>query len=80
MKLFLVIYAAGHIGGWIGPLPQDVCSDAVADLRAKQVQVLASGIAVSGAPMLPDQMARLKTMTFACELRQEPPKMGEGGA
>ncbi len=79
MKLWLIIYAAGQICGFAGPLPYDMSECIVRRdaMRADQAAVLADGIhRETGEPATEEQLAGLRSLSFECELREIRPELG----
>lgn len=80
MNLFLIIYAAGTIGGAIGPLPYDMdkCIMYRDEAREQRVDGLALGINVqTGLPMTDEERAGVESLSFECEYHENRPQLGE---
>jgi hypothetical protein len=80
MKLFLIIYAAGQIGGVAGPLPYDMaeCEARRDEMRANQAQFFKDGInRETGKKATPEEMEGIKHLSFECEMRDEKPSLGD---
>jgi len=76
MKLFLIIYVSGNIGGSVGPLPYelDVCVMHRDAMRANQSAIIASGgHKATGEKVSDDDMAILMSLSFECEYRSDRP-------
>lgn len=82
MKLFLVIYAAGHIGGVAGPLPYGMaeCEARRDEMRANQAAFLADGInRKTGLPATAAEIDKVRLLRFECEQHDTAPVMGGAG-
>lgn len=80
MKLYLIIYTAGQIGGFAAPLPYDMaeCTARRDDLRTSQAEVLADGIhRKTGMPATLEDLEGLRGISFECEERNEKPVLGD---
>lgn len=80
LSLFLIIYAAGTVGGTIGPLPYglDECERHAQSMRAQITARLATGRYEDGTAIKanPGMAERAKSMTFTCEYRASRPEIG----
>ena len=84
MKLFLVIYIAGKIGGTVGPLPtpenpsigaaMDACMSHALEYQRQASIAVSTGKDVNGKPIPADQLERIKTLEFRCEYSAKRPK------
>ena len=77
--LWLIIYTAGTIGGFAGPVPYDMdeCIKRRDDMRVTQEQGLAAGINIqTGEPMTDDERAGVASLSFECEYRAVKPILG----
>lgn len=76
MKLFLVIYMAGKIGGTVGPLPStmDACMSHALEYQRQASIAVSTGKDVNGKPIPADQLERIKTLEFRCEYSAKRPK------
>ena len=81
MKFYLILYAAGVIGGAAGPLPydKDECERRANQFRYDNATLIFSGRATNGSNELitAPSLELFKTMRFKCELRANKPKLGE---
>lgn len=78
--LWLIIYTAGTIGGFAGPVPYDMeeCIRRRDDMRVTQQKGLEAGINVqTGEPMTDEERAGVASLSFECEYRSEKPVLGE---
>lgn len=78
MKLFLIIYTSGQIGGSVGPLPYDMaeCEIRRDELRVMNAAFISEGIDRSTGKAAPTKNIEIaKTLRFECEFRQERPKL-----
>lgn len=80
MKLFLIIYAAGKIGGVVGPLPYDLaeCQVRADEMTAKTEMIIKTGRSTNGENEVvsPKDLELIKTMKFKCEYRDQKPELG----
>lgn len=79
MKLWLVVYAAGQLGGSWGPLPygMEECQARAAELRQMQVDTLERGTSdETGEPLTDEQRASVADMTVDCEWHETRPELG----
>lgn len=76
MKLFLVIYMMGKIGGTVGPLPNglDACMGEALSLNQQAQAVMKSGITIKGDVLTPLEKERIASMSFSCEYHAIRPK------
>lgn len=75
MKLWLVLYAAGQVGGTWGPLPYDMdrCIE-VRDERQAAIQLMVyTGVGENGSPIPAETIDKLKTWRLECEQRHARP-------
>ncbi|QNH72159.1 hypothetical protein P11VFA_004 [Rhizobium phage P11VFA] len=81
MKLFMILYTMGQIGGTAGPLPYDIneCKQRAAALQANVTQIVATGRSTNGKneEVGAEDMEKFKTMRFSCEHRASKPELGE---
>lgn len=79
MKLFLVLYAAGSLGGFQGPLPFGIeqCQAEARDFNSRVVVTIAMKEDGEGNPIPPEKLEKLKSLRAVCEYRAEMPKLGE---
>lgn len=79
MKLWIIIYVAGQIGGSVGPVPYDVaeCNSRAASYKQQIDKAIAEGKTPDGKPIPADQMSKLRLIHIACEYRDERPALGE---
>lgn len=79
MKLFLILYAAGKIGGIAGPLPYDLaeCQKRAAALNNDFAQAVARGATDEGVQIPEKDMKVLRTMRAACEYRATRPTLSK---
>lgn len=80
MKLFLIIYAAGHIGGFAGPLPYDMgeCVARRDEMREDQRQFLSDGISrETGKKATAEEINGVRALRFECEMRDTNPSLGD---
>ena len=79
-SLFLIIYAAGHIGGVAGPLPygMDGCVANRDEARSAQAKTLRTGWSSTfNRALTADEKAKIADMQFECEWRDYRPKLGD---
>lgn len=77
--LWLIIYTAGTIGGFAGPVPYDMeeCIKRRDDMRLTQQQGLEDGINVqTGKPMTEEERSGVASLSFECEYRSVKPELG----
>ncbi len=69
MKVFLVIYMLGKIGGTVGPLPYGMneCMAEALKLNQQAQNVIETGIGADGRKLTEDEMRKIKSMDFKCE-------------
>lgn len=83
MKLFLILYTLGHVGGVAGPLPYDMaeCENRIKPMNEDVKQVIATGRSTNGKNEVVEgkDMEVFKTMHFVCEYRpdNDRPKLGD---
>lgn len=80
MKLFLLIYALGQVGGFAGPLPygMDECLSNAAGMTAERDAALVAGINhTTGHPLTDEERRGAESLSFACEWRVVAPTLGE---
>jgi len=77
--LWLIIYTAGNIGGFAGPLPYDMneCIRRRDEMRAAQSEGLETGINLkTGDPMTEEERLGVESLGFECEARSVKPELG----
>lgn len=80
MKLFLIIYSAGQIGGVAGPLPYDMkeCEYRRDEFRSKQQELFDTKFSKAlNRPATEEEIEKTKDMKFECEYRETRPKLGD---
>lgn len=75
MKLFMVIYMAGKIGGTVGPLGvgMEECMLQTVYLNQQAQTALQTGLSIKGDVLTDDEKKRIASISFTCEYHMERP-------
>lgn len=78
MKLWLVLYAAGQVGGTWGPLPYDMnrCIEVREERRADLQKWIDTKTSDKGEAIPEKMLDNLKTWRFECERHNDRPGLG----
>lgn len=76
MKLFLLIYMSGKLGGTIGPLPygMDECMRNALALQQQAHTAAVTGKGARGNILTQKEIKRIGSMEFKCEYHDKRPK------
>lgn len=86
LKVFLVIYMAGKIGGTVGPLPSrttasspvpsamEHCLAEALELNRRAHQAVSTGVGADGRKLTEEEMENISSLQFKCEYHVNRPK------